>query len=216
MRLVPGEYHRPARQFQQPGHDVGHRMVMVRVAAGGQPGPPPDRHQPDPPVQRPRADLRPAQVPPDPGKGPRPGTGQGRTVAGWHPGSAAICAGAEPCSDSSTITARVACRHRPCGPACSCSVSLPGPSASTLTGRILITTSPAGRMVWQLRSSPRRGSCQSARVEAGRPDLALVCPRECGQGEHLGFRGVHQRPGLGPAGSELVSGLVPGGQRLEP
>ena len=53
--LVLGEYHRPAGQVYQPGHDRGHHVVMVRIAAGGQPGPPPDRHQPDPPVQRPRA-----------------------------------------------------------------------------------------------------------------------------------------------------------------
>jgi hypothetical protein len=31
----------------------------------------PDRDQPDSPVQRPRADLRPAQVAPDPGQGPQ-------------------------------------------------------------------------------------------------------------------------------------------------
>ena len=76
--LVLGEYHRPAGQVYQPGHDRGHHVVMVRIAAGGQPGPPPDRHQPDPPVQRPRADLRPAQVPPDPGQGPRARPGQQR------------------------------------------------------------------------------------------------------------------------------------------
>src|SRR6266581_7307524 len=34
----------------QPGHDPGHDVVMVRVATGGQLRPPPDRHQPDPPV----------------------------------------------------------------------------------------------------------------------------------------------------------------------
>ena len=38
---------------------------------------------------------------------------QRRTVAGWQSSSAAIWAGGKPCSDSSTITARVACRHRP-------------------------------------------------------------------------------------------------------
>jgi hypothetical protein len=78
MRLVLGEHHRPARQAGQPGHDPGHHLVMVRVAAGGQLGPPPDRHQPDPPVQCPRADLRTAQVPPDPGQGPRARPGQQR------------------------------------------------------------------------------------------------------------------------------------------
>ena len=52
MRLVLGEYYRPGRQADQPGHDLGYDMVMVRVAAGGQLGPPPDRPQPDPPVQR--------------------------------------------------------------------------------------------------------------------------------------------------------------------
>jgi hypothetical protein len=48
--LVLGEHDRPARQYYQPGHDLGHDVVMVWVAAGGQPGPPPDRDQPDPPV----------------------------------------------------------------------------------------------------------------------------------------------------------------------
>jgi hypothetical protein len=38
---------------------------------------------------------------------------QRRTVAGWQFSSAAICAGGKPCAGSSTITARVACRHRP-------------------------------------------------------------------------------------------------------
>jgi len=42
------------------GHDLGHHMIMGGIAAGNQPGPPPDRHHPDPPVQRPRADRRPA------------------------------------------------------------------------------------------------------------------------------------------------------------
>jgi hypothetical protein len=69
VRLGLGEHHRPAGQAGQPGHDLGHHVVMVRVAAGGQLRPP-DRHQPDPPVQRPRADLRPVQVPPDPRQGP--------------------------------------------------------------------------------------------------------------------------------------------------
>jgi len=66
----------------------------------------------------------------------------------------------QPRRDSRTITARVACRHRPCKSALSCSISLPGPSANTLTGRILIMTSPAGWVTWQLRSNSRRGSCQ--------------------------------------------------------
>ena len=53
-------------QCYQPGDDPGHQVVMVRVAAGHSLGPPPYRRQPDPPVQCPCADLRPAQVPPDP------------------------------------------------------------------------------------------------------------------------------------------------------
>ena len=180
VRLVLGEHDRPARQLQQPGHDPGHHVVMVRVAAGGQLRPPPDRHQPDPPVQRPHADLRPAQVPPDPGQGPRARAGQqrgdppgqplsaqpgppgprpvrqpGQPLAvepadpAAHRGRVAVqqlrdLDAGKPCADSSTITARAACRHRPCRSARSCSISLPGPLANTLTGRILITTSPAG------------------------------------------------------------------------
>ena len=64
--LLDPQHHRPARQLDQPGHNAGHRMVVIRVAAGGQPGPPPDRHPPHPPVQRPHAGLRPAQIAPDP------------------------------------------------------------------------------------------------------------------------------------------------------
>jgi hypothetical protein len=71
VRLVLGQDRRLSGQVDQPGHDLGHHVVMVGVAAGGQLGPPPDRDQPDPPVQRPHADLRPAQVPPDPRQGPR-------------------------------------------------------------------------------------------------------------------------------------------------
>jgi len=71
VRLVLSEHHRPAGQIDKPGHDTGHDVVMVRVAAGGQLGPPPDRHQADPPVQRLCADLGPAQVPPDLRQGPR-------------------------------------------------------------------------------------------------------------------------------------------------
>jgi hypothetical protein len=69
---------------------------------------------------------------------------QQRTVAGWQSGSSAILAGGKPCADSSTITARPASRHRPRRSASSRSISLPGPLANTLTGRMLITTSPAG------------------------------------------------------------------------
>jgi hypothetical protein len=69
---------------------------------------------------------------------------QRRTVAGWQSSSSAIWDGANPCSDSSTITARAACRQRPCNSARSCSISLPGALANTLTGRILTTTSPGG------------------------------------------------------------------------
>ena len=103
VRLVLGEHHRPARQLQQPGHDAGHNVVMVRVAAGGQLGPPPDRHQPDPPVQRPRADLRPAQVPPDLRQGPRARprqkrgdpAGQLASAQPWAPGPGPV---GQPCS----------------------------------------------------------------------------------------------------------------------
>jgi hypothetical protein len=69
---------------------------------------------------------------------------QRRTVAGWQSSSSAIWDGGKPCADSRTITARVACRHRPCRSLRSCPISLSGPLANTLTGRILITTSPAG------------------------------------------------------------------------
>jgi AAA domain len=69
---------------------------------------------------------------------------QRRTVAGWQSSSSAIWAGANPCSDSRTITARLASRHRPCRSPRSLSISLPGPLANTLTGRILTTTSPGG------------------------------------------------------------------------
>jgi hypothetical protein len=69
--LVFGEHHRPARQFEKPGHVPGHHVVMVGIAAGGQLRPPPDRDQPDPPVQGAHADLRLAQVPLDPRQGPR-------------------------------------------------------------------------------------------------------------------------------------------------
>jgi hypothetical protein len=50
-----------------------------------------------------------------------------RTVAGWQSSSSAIWDGGNPCSDSSTITARAACRHRLCNSVRSCSISLPGP-----------------------------------------------------------------------------------------
>jgi hypothetical protein len=82
---------------------------------------------------------------------------QRRTVAGWHSSSTAIWAAGNPCSDSWTITARAACRHRPRRPARSRSISSPGPLANTQTGRILTTTSPGGGTMWQPRSSPRRG-----------------------------------------------------------
>ena len=65
---------------------------------------------------------------------------QRRTVAGWHSSSTAIWAAGNPCSDSSTITARAACRHRPRRLARTCSISLLGPLANTQTGRILTTT----------------------------------------------------------------------------
>jgi hypothetical protein len=39
----------------------------------------------------------------------------------------------------------LSCRHRRRSSASSCSIPLPGPLANTMTGRILITTSPAGR-----------------------------------------------------------------------
>ena len=88
MGLVLGQHHRAARQLQQVGHDARHDMVMVRVAAGGQLGPPPDRHQPDPPVQRAHADLRPAQVAADPGQGPRPRAPEQRGDPAGQPASA--------------------------------------------------------------------------------------------------------------------------------
>ncbi len=50
--------------------------------------------------------------------------------------------------------ARVACRHRPRRSASSCSISRPGPLANTLTGRILFTTSPAGRTMWATSIQP--------------------------------------------------------------
>jgi len=73
-----------------------------------------------------------------------------RTVAGWQSSSSAIWAGAKPCADSSTMTARVACRHRPRRSASSRSISPAGRLADTLTGRILITTSPAG---WTMQAT---------------------------------------------------------------
>jgi len=135
-------------------------VVMVRVAAGGQLGPPPDRHQPDPPVQRPqaRAAIRPVSWPPpsagrlDRSRSASPAVPSSlnrqihrRTIAGWELSGTAICAEAYPCSDNSTITARVACRHRPCSSASKCLISLPRPLENTLTGHIRIATSPASR-----------------------------------------------------------------------
>jgi hypothetical protein len=70
---------------------------------------------------------------------------QRRTVAGWHSSSTAIRAAGNPCSDSSTITARAACRHWPRRSVRNRSTSLPGPLANTQTGCILTTTSPGGK-----------------------------------------------------------------------
>jgi hypothetical protein len=46
-----------------------------------------------------------------------------------------------------TITARTATRHRVCRPWRNCSISQAEALANTLVGRILITTSPGGRML---------------------------------------------------------------------
>ena len=73
VRLVLSQHHRPAGQADQPSHDPGHHVVMVRVAPGGQLRPLPARRQPDPPVQRPRADLRPPQAAADPRQVQGPG-----------------------------------------------------------------------------------------------------------------------------------------------
>jgi hypothetical protein len=169
------KHHGLAGQFDQPGHDARHHVVMVRVAAGGQLRPPPHRHQPDPPVQRPRADLRPAQVAADPRQGPRarapeqrgdparqpapaqPGPpGPGPVGQPRHPlivepadpaahgGRVAVqqrrdLAAADPCSDNSTITSRVACRHRPCRSPRSCSIWR-HPTAGTVFPRAALDT----------------------------------------------------------------------------
>jgi len=79
---------------------------------------------------------------------------QRRTVAGWQSSSTAIWAGGNPCSDSRTITARVACRHWPCRSPRTCSISEPRPLANTLTGRILTTTSPGGGTMWATSIQP--------------------------------------------------------------
>jgi hypothetical protein len=41
VRLVLGEHHYPAGQFQQPGYDPGHHVVMVGSPRGSQLRPPP-------------------------------------------------------------------------------------------------------------------------------------------------------------------------------
>ena len=175
VRLVLGQHDRAARQRQQPGHDAGHHVVMVRVAAGGQLRPPPYRHQPHPPVQRPRADLRPAQVPPDPRQRPRAGAAQQR---GDPPGQPDLAQPGPPApgaasgqplavepADPAAHRGRVALQqlrdlsrgqlmqrqqhhHRSCARSRSASAS--GPLANTLTGRIMITTSPGG---WSLEAT---------------------------------------------------------------
>jgi hypothetical protein len=76
-----------------------------------------------PPLSNPAIRLA-SRLPPSWGTaGPRPVTQarlpfsalnrliQRRTVAGWHSSSLAICDAGNPCTDSSTISARPACRH---------------------------------------------------------------------------------------------------------
>jgi hypothetical protein len=71
--------------------------------------------------------------------------------------SAAICAVVIPCSDISTITARAAWCQGPRRAARSRSISQDGPLANTLTGRILITTSPGDGRWRKRRCNIRRG-----------------------------------------------------------
>ncbi len=72
----------------------------------------------------------------------------------------------QPCSDSSTITARTArtartaTGHRPRSTRRIFTVSLPGPLANTLTGRLLTTTSPDKMNVAPTPIQPRQGPCQ--------------------------------------------------------
>src|SRR6266571_4793448 len=128
---------------------------------------------------------------------------QRRTVAGWHSSSTAIWAAGNPCSDSSTITARDACRHWPRRSARSRSISSPGPLANTQTGRILTTTSPGGGTLWQPRSNPRRGRCQRPITQQPRPwlraelmDRRLAGPVHLDKGCAPGTRVVRaDRPG---------------------
>ena len=84
----------------------GHRVVMGEIAAGGQSGPPPDRYQPDSPVQG--AHWLVASAPPGPpalgpiGQPTFPSSMnrliQRRTVSGWQSSSVALCAAGKPCS----------------------------------------------------------------------------------------------------------------------
>ena len=104
---------------------------------------------------------------------------QRRTVAGWQSSSAAIWAGGKPCSDSSTITARAACRHRPCNSARSCSISLPGLLANTLTGRILTTTSPGGWTLEATSIQPPARLMSTAPTRQPHPRWARLVRREC-------------------------------------
>jgi len=120
------------------------RYCRIRVKVHG-PG------QPSRAAMRPVSRRPPSGGRPDRGRSASPASPSSlnrpihrRTVAGWQSSNSAIWDGANPCADSSTITARAASRHRPRRSASSNSISLPGPLANTLTGRILITTSPAG------------------------------------------------------------------------
>jgi hypothetical protein len=80
--------------------------------------------------------------------------------------------GGKPCADSSTITARLAGRHRPRRSAFSCSISLPEPLASTLTGRILITTSPAGGCCGNFDPAPGQADVNALQLPVSRRGYA--------------------------------------------
>jgi hypothetical protein len=87
---------------------------------------------PHPPVQRPPAELRSAQVPPYPPHRPRPRPGQQRGDSPAQPP-------ARPAG-----TARSPWRHGPRSRLRNCPVWQGGALANTLAGHILPTTSPGG------------------------------------------------------------------------